>query len=585
VKSASGEKLEGVTVFAKIEGRPVTVSVFTDDQGAYYFPPMEEGKYQVWAQAVGFEAARADVNLRGASQRKDFLMKVTKDFFLQLSGDEQEAALPEDTAAHRRMKDVFMRNCTSCHGANVALQSKFDEQGWEAIINAMSRTNTSGGFRPEDQRPNPIMTYFKKDLAAYLAEMRGPGPSPMQLKVPERPTGDAVLPVIYSYDLPMEEGGGYDLNNGNDWTFGPSMGSGGGQGGHDAQVDPNGNIWFTYNEADSVDRTVGKVNGKTGEVTNIKYPGKDGHAATTHGIALAHDGMIWVTLNTNGAINAAAATEEAGEAPGKIARIDPKTGKMQVFQPDAGMAGANISIDEDGQGNIWASTGRGALRFDPKTQKFKEFVSLTQPGGSYGMTGDRDGNGWWTQISIDIIGHSDVETGKALEVKVPRNTTTFLKEGDLSPEDLKIYGPRGTGTEAPRRAGADKNGEDVWVPDYSGNNLLRINTHTLKTTFYPAPRAGLNPYMAVVDSAHNVWMNLQGSDYVARFEPKTEKWTLFSWPLRGTSTRAFHISDQNGQVQLSAMFYNANRVGRMVIRSKQDIQALKARAQQTVASN
>ena len=75
IKSASGEKLEGVTVFAKIPGRPVTVSVFTDDEGNYYFPPMEEGKYSVWAQAVGFEAARADVSLRGAPQRKDFLMK------------------------------------------------------------------------------------------------------------------------------------------------------------------------------------------------------------------------------------------------------------------------------------------------------------------------------------------------------------------------------------------------------------------------------------------------------------------------------------------------------------------------------
>ena len=257
---------------------------------------------------------------------------------------------------------------------------------------------------------------------------------------------------------------------------------------------------------------------------------------------------------------------------------------MDIFQPDAGMAGASISIDEDGRGNIWASTGRGALRFDPKTKKFTEFVSLTQPGASYGMTGDRDGNGWWTQISIDIIGHSDVETGKSLEFKVPPNTTTFLKDGDLSPEDLKTYGPRGTGAEAPRRPVADRNSDDVWVPDYSGNNLLRINTRTLKTTFYPAPRAGLNPYMAMVDSSHNVWMNLQGSDYVARFEPKTEKWTLFSWPIRGTSTRALHLTERNGQVQLTAMFYNASRAGRMVIRSKQDIQALKARAEQTMAS-
>src|SRR5580704_6196641 len=84
VKSASGEKLEGVTVFAKIEGRPVTVSVFTDEQGNYYFPPMDDGMYSVWAQAVGFEAARGEVNLHGAPQRKDFAMKETKDFWLQL---------------------------------------------------------------------------------------------------------------------------------------------------------------------------------------------------------------------------------------------------------------------------------------------------------------------------------------------------------------------------------------------------------------------------------------------------------------------------------------------------------------------
>jgi hypothetical protein len=45
------------------------------------------------------------------------------------------------------------------------------------------------------------------------------------------------------------------------------------------------------------------------------------------------------------------------------------------------------------------------------------------------------------------------------------------------------------------------------------------------------------------------------------------------------------MAEKNGQVQLSAMFYNANRVGRMVIRSKQDIQTLKTRAQQTMASN
>ena len=32
------------------------------------------------------------------------------------------------------MKDVFLRNCTGCHEANIALQNRFDERGWEVII-------------------------------------------------------------------------------------------------------------------------------------------------------------------------------------------------------------------------------------------------------------------------------------------------------------------------------------------------------------------------------------------------------------------------------------------------------------------
>src|ERR1700686_4707694 len=59
IKSASGENMEGVTVSAKIEGRTITTSVFTDEQGHYYFPPVQFGNYRVWAQAVGYDKAQA----------------------------------------------------------------------------------------------------------------------------------------------------------------------------------------------------------------------------------------------------------------------------------------------------------------------------------------------------------------------------------------------------------------------------------------------------------------------------------------------------------------------------------------------
>jgi streptogramin lyase len=568
VRSASGERMEGVTVSAKVIGSTIATSVFTDRQGKYHFPPMQDGKYWVWAQAVAFEAPRVDINLHHGVEHQDFVMSPTRNFFSQLSGDQLIAALPEDTPAHRRMKDIFVRNCVACHEGNVTLQNRYDAQGWAAIIWAMSRLGPSGGFSPAAQAL-PALVHFKADLAAYLAEMRGPGTSPMQLKVPPRPSGDSTLPVIYAYDIPVDEGGGYILNNGSDWSLGPSMASGGGQGLHDAQVDWNGNLWVTSADAASPDRTITKIDGNTGEATKFKYPRPDGVLAEpTHGMTIAHDGTIWFNLlNT-----------------GQLGTIDPNTNKLEVFTPPAGVApGPGISIEEDGHGFIWAATGRGSVRFDRMTKEFREFISLTPPQIAYGMTGDRDGNGWWTQffstnwclgLESEIIGHSDIVTGKSLEVAVPPNTNTFLKPGDLTADDLKWYAPLGVGQVFPRRLGADREGDDVWAPDYLGQRLIRINTHTFQTTLYPMPRPNLNPYMAVVDKSHNVWIDLQGSDDFVKFDPKSSQFTFYSWPNRATATRGFHVLDRGGVVQVAGLFYNASAAAKVVFRSRQDVDDL-----------
>src|SRR5262245_63958115 len=70
VKSAAGEALGGVTVSAKADGQTITTTVFTDESGQYYFPALPAASYRVWAQALGFEAARAQVDL-AAAQKQD----------------------------------------------------------------------------------------------------------------------------------------------------------------------------------------------------------------------------------------------------------------------------------------------------------------------------------------------------------------------------------------------------------------------------------------------------------------------------------------------------------------------------------
>src|SRR5258707_13220221 len=69
ITSASGEKMGGVTVSAKREGSTIATHVYTDEQGNYYFPAMEAGKYRGWAKALGHKAAKSEVDLAAAKKQ------------------------------------------------------------------------------------------------------------------------------------------------------------------------------------------------------------------------------------------------------------------------------------------------------------------------------------------------------------------------------------------------------------------------------------------------------------------------------------------------------------------------------------
>src|SRR5262249_7523268 len=117
VTSAAGEKLGGVTVSAKLQGSTITHSVYTDETGNYYFPPLAAGKYSVWAQALGFERSTSDVDLSAAKQQNLSLDAITDQErrWRQLPGELMVASLPEETNQDARMKKIFMNQCTGCH--------------------------------------------------------------------------------------------------------------------------------------------------------------------------------------------------------------------------------------------------------------------------------------------------------------------------------------------------------------------------------------------------------------------------------------------------------------------------------------
>ena len=197
VTSASGENMEGVTVSARQFGKTFTTSVFTDADGEYYFPRLEEGKYKIWAQAVGYEAAiLEDVSLNESVHQQELALKPMQNFELQLRGDEWMASLPENTREDVKMKEVFRMTCFGgCHSPSHALKDRYDERSWKVILDMMMRQSSVGIYSiDEDRNVMPLLHYWKDELAAWLAKVRGPVPYPLEFKPRPRPTPVAEQP-------------------------------------------------------------------------------------------------------------------------------------------------------------------------------------------------------------------------------------------------------------------------------------------------------------------------------------------------------------------------------------------------------
>ena len=568
VTSPDGGPLEGIAVSARANGTTYTTTVFTDEEGKYYFPPMQRGHYQLWAQAVGFKTARAEIDLGAHPDlRQAFTLQTLEDFSRQLSGSEWIASLPEDTWEHRRMKVVFTNNCAGCHQPNFVLQNRFDEPGWRKIIDVMETIGIYGNPPRPDRPPYPLLRYFKEDLAAYLAKMRGPSPSPLKLKRFPRPRGEAARVVITEYDITSSsDTDKFVTHDGSDWMEGtPSVYEA--RGPHDAEVDANGFVWIADSQTDRV-RTVVRLDPRTGQVKNYKLEGRNGTAMRSHGIIIDRKGIAWFN------------------ADGGLGKINTKTDKIEYFEPpeDMPLVGGTLDVHPDGvDGIIWASSPEGALAFDPSTNKFTNFPSISRghQGRTYGVAVDVEGNGWWAQMNYDKVGKGNYRTGEITEVEfepVPG------RDEIVTAQDREIYKLAGsdwnTATpwqQAPRRLGGDRKG-NMWVALWWGNRLAKIDIKTHKITYYPYPHAGYpGVYDTVVDKNGMVWINLMNADRIARFDPETEEWVDYQLPTLGAETRHISVDNRKDQVEVWTPYWRTSRIARLQFRPEKRMQELARR--------
>ncbi len=571
VRTVDGASMSGVLVSAKAQGSTITTSVYTDKSGAYTFSPLPEGRYRMWAQAIGYQTARADIeplpgrwhNFRLASNTD------SEQTFKQLPGNLALDALPEASENDKRMKQLVRNGCTSCHTASFPLQFRFDEAGWSAVIELMKNVNVGGNYVAKDRKPSGILDFHHQELAAYLARARGPN-ALSKIRLEPRPSGEAARVEIREYDLPLDPDqnlpADFIQNDGSDWSLGTPSVMIPGWGVHDAWLDDAGNVWFTCNVPNKRP-SLGRVNTKTGEVKLIAIPAKsaaqNGLVAQSHGMTRTPDGMIWFNINPG---------------RGSLARLDPKTEKIDIFTPPDNMSptGGATTVDYDGKGKIWVSAPDGVLRFDPQTQQWTDYKTTTYKtangtGITYGAAGDRAGNGYWAVMIHDIIGVANGATGKASEIKLSPIRTQLALVTDEAREFYQTYSQPDFNnplpySQGPRRMGTDKNDDVLWVGNSWGANLARIDTKTRKVTYVDLPRR-MQPYHVHVDSNHRPWTNLWGADRVMRYDPATRTWTAFDLPTRGAEPRYISVREADGEpTQVVLPYFRARKIAVMTLR-------------------
>jgi len=583
VKSSDGKPLEGVVVSAKAPGSTITTSVYTNQSGEYYFPPLPDGQYRISAQAEGFQLTRVEKAVAsGKKIEQDFALPAFKDAWKQLSDAEWFASLPDDTAEDRKMKRILLYNCGTCHNSGFVLEKRFDRAGWEIILSRMVKI--SGSYDPPDgpdccggvNAPNGdevpgggkfdkpmldeegkpigaerrVLEFYRKDIIDYLTRVRGPEPFPLKPNAFPRPTGESADIVVTEYDVPTKDGrtfGKLDPKTGHVTQYRLSE--------DNSTTVRNDNPDYPGNEfRDGSDWSRGlRVNYQENGQHDLAV-GKDGYIYFPPGIGIGVDpqGNVWY-----------------GD---KMAvRFDIETEKLTPYLLPKGWPIFNNGKDVDSKGIFWGAQPNGAYRLDPKTGKFTEFKSKTPNGRPYGLTIDSEDNAWFAQIAVDRVGYVNGRTGEVGEVVLPP-----IDDEDINAKDREVAHGWSMNeplyAKGPRRLRGDRTGDTVWVSEYFGGRLAKIDIHTKKLTEYKLPGwyRYAYPYEPVIDKKHMVWFSMGNYDGVGKFNPVTEKFTFYPVPTRGINGRHIDVDD-TGDLPVIWLPYDAGgKVARVQFRTNPD---------------
>jgi virginiamycin B lyase len=250
---------------------------------------------------------------------------------------------------------------------------------------------------------------------------------------------------------------------------------------------------------------------------------------------------------------------------GLLGILNPKDGSNKFVKLGDGSAPHGVITGKDGKAWI-ADGGQNAIvSYDPKTEAVKVYKLPADTGYTNlnTPTEDGDGNIWFTGQN-GIHGRVDVKTAKVDVWRSPKGrgsygiTTTpdgnvwfvslansYLGQVDRKTGEVKVIEP-GVPNAGTRRVWSDSKG-DLWVSEWNTGNIARYSPKSGRWTRWPIPGSpNARLYAVYVDNKDVVWVSNWADNTIWSFDPATGKFDKAPGSSSGASVR--QINGTNGVV-------------------------------------
>jgi virginiamycin B lyase len=258
-----------------------------------------------------------------------------------------------------------------------------------------------------------------------------------------------------------------------------------------------------------------------------------------HDVAVGPDGIVWYTAQRDG----------------KLGRLDPATGKVELIRLGPGAAPHGVIVGPDGAPWVTEGGTNSIVRVDPQTREVKHWP-LPEARGYVNLntlTFDKRGRVWFTGQN-GIYGRLDPKTGVMQVWDAPRGRGPYgiattpdgvvyyaslagshIARVDLDTGAATVIEPPTKGQGA-RRVWSDSQGR-IWVSEWNSGNVSRFDPRSNSWKTWRLPGDQPRTYAVYVDERDMVWLSDWGANAMVRFDPATEKFEVFPSDHKGANVR------------------------------------------------